>query len=219
MGRGSSTSVVANADETQELSMLDRFIKKIGLLGGFYSETQKAMRAARNAYLTCCDQADHQEFYELTGLPDNFQSWFLIQQLHVWMLLVRTQQEGKLGVTFYKQLVQFFWDDVDHRMTLMKVDDITIKTESQRELNSMFYGLLFAYDEGLHKDDTVLASAVWRNLFHSTKNTASAENVALLVEYIRREVRALDDITGEQIMETGDISFGPPPRVKMRTLA
>lgn len=44
--------------------------------------------------------------------------------------------------------VQFFWDDVEHRMRLMKIDDVTIKTESSRELNSMFYGLLFAYDEG-----------------------------------------------------------------------
>ena len=50
-----------------------------------------------------------------------------------------------------------------------------IQSESTRELNDMFYGLLFAYDEGLVKDDTVLASAVWRNLFHASKSTATAQ--------------------------------------------
>ena len=34
--------------------------------------------------------------------------------------------------------------------------------ESTRELFSMFHGLLFAYDEGLEGDDTVLAAALWR---------------------------------------------------------
>ena len=45
--------------------------------------------------------------------------------------------------------------------------------ESTRELLSMFYGLLFAYDEGLAKDDRVLAAAVWRNLFHACKAKAT----------------------------------------------
>eukprot|EP00041_Stephanoeca_diplocostata_P007525 m.107376 g.107376 ORF g.107376 m.107376 type:complete len:279 (-) comp16918_c0_seq1:171-1007(-) len=212
---GAARSDDRNPESTsaQQLSLMDRFIKRLGVIGGFYSQNQLAMRAARNAYMTCCDQSSHREFIELTGLPDNFQSWFLIQQLHVWMLMVRAKQEGSLGATFYKQLVQFFWDDVEHRMRLMKIDDVTIKTESARELNSMFYGLLFAYDEGLVKDDHVLASAVWRNLFHHTKGTATARDVAQLVAYIRREVHALDGVDAKDLLERGAVSFGAPPAV------
>ena len=57
--------------------------------------------------------------------------------------------DGKEGTVFHNQLVQFFWQDVEHRMRIMKVQDTTVQAESTRELLSMFYGLLFAYDEGL----------------------------------------------------------------------
>jgi hypothetical protein len=64
---------------------------------------------------------------QLCGLPDTLQSWFLVQQLHIWMLLVRAKKEGSQGRIFYNHIVKFFWDDVDHKMLLMKIDDVTIK--------------------------------------------------------------------------------------------
>lgn len=68
---------------------------------------------------------------QICGLPDTLQSWFLVQQLHIWMLLVRAKKEGTQGKLFYNQLVQFFWDDVEHKMLLMRVDDVTIKVATQ----------------------------------------------------------------------------------------
>ena len=46
------------------------------------------------------------------------------------MLMVRAKREGAQGRIFYNQLVQFFWDDVEHKMLLMKVDDVTIKVHA-----------------------------------------------------------------------------------------
>eukprot|EP00041_Stephanoeca_diplocostata_P007526 m.107394 g.107394 ORF g.107394 m.107394 type:complete len:103 (-) comp16918_c0_seq3:171-479(-) len=66
---------------------------------------------------------------------------------------------------------------------------------------------------GLVKDDHVLASAVWRNLFHHTKGTATARDVAQLVAYIRREVHALDGVDAKDLLERGAVSFGAPPAV------
>jgi hypothetical protein len=43
-----------------------------------------------------------------------------------------------------------------------QVDDRAVMQESTRELLSMFYGLLFAYDEGLAQGDATLAAALWR---------------------------------------------------------
>lgn len=194
-----------------ELTATDKFIRRLGWLGGFYSKRQVVMRSARKVYLTVCSQSQRPELYQITGLPDTFQSWFLVQQLHIWMLLVRSKTEGSDGKHFHKQLVQFFWQDVEHRMTLMRVEDVTIKSESNRELNSMFYGLLFAYDEGLAKDDQVLAAAVWRNLFHASKATATLHDVTLVVEYIRRELAALEKFESDTMLKTGSIQFGPPP--------
>ena len=43
------------------------------------------------------------------------------------MLLVRAKKEGSQGRIFYNHIVRFFWDDVEHKILLMKVDDVTIK--------------------------------------------------------------------------------------------
>ncbi len=84
-----------------------------------------------------------------------------------------------------KQLVTFMWEDVENRIRLLRVracvrrrrhaalanprsfvcsqiSDRTVVQETTKELLSQFYGLLFAYDEGLVADDVVLASALWR---------------------------------------------------------
>lgn len=96
-------------------------------------------------------------------------------------------------------------------MRLMKVDDRNIQSETTRELLHMFYGLVFAYDEGLSQGDDVLAAAVWRNLFHASRSTATAQDLALMVEYIRREVKALDAVDSEHLINRGGVSFGPMP--------
>ena len=55
------------------------------------------------------------------GLPDSFQSWFLVAQLHVWLCLVRLKREGKDGEFVIRQFVQFFWKDVEERMRVLGV--------------------------------------------------------------------------------------------------
>lgn len=106
---------------------------------------------------------------------------------------MRLEAEGSDGKQFKKHLVQYFWEDVENRMRLMKVDDRNIQAETSRELLSMFYGLVFAYDEGLKNGDDVLAAAVWRNLFHASKAQATTQDLAVMVEYIRKEVQASDN--------------------------
>ena len=73
----------------------------------------------------CCPlislQSRRPELYALCGLPDTFQSWFLVTQLHVWLALVRFKREGRDGADLYKHLVTLFWHDVEHRMKLSGV--------------------------------------------------------------------------------------------------
>lgn len=40
-------------------------------------------------YMECAEQAGKDNIYKICKLPDTFQSWFLVQQLHVWFCLVR----------------------------------------------------------------------------------------------------------------------------------
>lgn len=49
------------------------------------------------------------------GLPDNFQTWFSVTHLHVWLLMVRIRAE-KNGKVFQQQLVNHFFHDIEDRM-------------------------------------------------------------------------------------------------------
>ena len=50
----------------------------------------------------------------------------------------------------YKHLVTLFWHDVEFRMKMSGINDSGVVSESTRELLSIFYGLVFAYDEVGH---------------------------------------------------------------------
>ncbi|EGD73529.1 hypothetical protein PTSG_05233 [Salpingoeca rosetta] len=203
----SQPSQTQNAPE----SFMSKLVKGLGVLGGFYSKRQVQARSAQLLYSSCAEQSLHPEFIRTCQLPDTFQSWFLITHLHVWMCLVRLKQEGGDGKRTYKALVELFWKDVEYRMRAMGVSDSRIIQESTRELFSMFYGLLFAYDEGLCGKDVVLAEAVWRNLFHNAKDDFEMQNVATMVKYIRREVQRLDDTDSRVLLEEGSFKFGALP--------
>ena len=112
----SSTSL---KDDQENLG--NKAIKMLGWLGGFYSRKAILTRSAKTMYECCVEGLDYQKFYDAAGMPDTFQSWFLINQLHVWMCLVRLKPEGKDGRYMYRRMVQIFWDDVEERMKVMGV--------------------------------------------------------------------------------------------------
>lgn len=64
VGGGGATGTDDQQSESQpenSLSLMDRFVKRLGVIGGFYSQNQLAMRAARNAYITCMHIAQHEQ--------------------------------------------------------------------------------------------------------------------------------------------------------------
>ena len=107
--------------KNEEENFGNKALKMLGWLGGFYSRKAVLTRSAKTMYESCADGLDYEKFYEAAGMPDTFQSWFLINQLHVWMCLVRLKPEGKDGRYVYRRMVHIFWDDVEERMKVMGV--------------------------------------------------------------------------------------------------
>ena len=46
------------------------------------------IRNAKDLYMTCAEVAMHPQLYRVCQLPDTFQSWFLLTQLHLYMMMV-----------------------------------------------------------------------------------------------------------------------------------
>jgi cytochrome b pre-mRNA-processing protein 3 len=54
-------------------------------------------------------------------MPDTFHSWFLVTELHVWMLMVRTMAEGEEGRFIRNNIVEAMWQDISTRAKKLQV--------------------------------------------------------------------------------------------------
>lgn len=50
------------------------------------------------------------------ALPDTFNSWFLVTELHIWMLMVRTMEEGDDGRYIRNCIVAALWEDTRQKI-------------------------------------------------------------------------------------------------------
>lgn len=48
-------------------------------------------------------------------LPDTFNSWFLITELHVWMLMIKSMELGADGRRISYFMVEAMWGDVTEK--------------------------------------------------------------------------------------------------------
>lgn len=55
------------------------------------------------------------------NLPDTFYSWFVITELHIWMLAVRAMAEGTDGRHVRNAMVEALWIDVAKRVKKLGV--------------------------------------------------------------------------------------------------
>jgi len=198
--QGSESSV--DAMEESGGTLTDRCIRVLRVVAGPLVKRTVLIGSARTMYECCVEGMNFEEFFEACELPDTFQSWFVILHLHIWMCLVRLKTEGKDGRYLYRKLVEMMWHDVEERIKNLGTIDSTVVRDNLRVLLKQFYGLTIALDEGLLCDDTVLATALWRNLFYNKKET-DAEVLARLVEYVRKNVQHLETYSREHLLFRG----------------
>jgi cytochrome b pre-mRNA-processing protein 3 len=70
-----------------------------------------------------------------------------------------------------------------------------------KDLVSGYQGQILAYDEGLFYGDAILAAAIWRNLYHAN-NTVKASELAIVVDYVRRNLKAVQDMALDDVLES-----------------
>ncbi|XP_075419832.1 ubiquinol-cytochrome c reductase complex assembly factor 1 isoform X2 [Tenrec ecaudatus] len=172
----------------------------------YHTTNKKIKIAALRMYTSCVEKTDFEEFFLRCQIPDTFNSWFLITLLHVWMCLVRMKQEGRSGKYMCRIIVHFMWEDVEQRGKVMGVNPYILKKNMVLMTNS-FYAAILGYDEGILSDDHGLAAALWRTFFN--QKCEDPRHLALLVEYVRKQIQYLDSMNGEDLLLTGEVSWRP----------
>lgn len=130
------------------------------------------------------DRIEYMDFVTRFNMRDEFLSWFVISELHVWMLMVRAMGETH-PVKVRDGLNKLLWQDTIMRMKPLHLERSQIQ-QSLADYGSAYTYALISYDEGI-KDDKVLASALWNRFF--LKECENFEHLELLVKYIRLNVR------------------------------
>ncbi|KAI9595693.1 ubiquinol-cytochrome C chaperone-domain-containing protein [Syncephalis fuscata] len=147
---------------TENLSWKERAALTMAKLLGYNRPSSLSIRASRDLYAACVQAADDKAFYvHACGLPDNFNTWFSITQLHVWMLMVRLRPETH-GKAYAQELINRFFEDIEDRIRAHGIDQNSIINKMVKERLDAFRGGVLAYDEGMCKSDAVLAAAIWR---------------------------------------------------------
>lgn len=158
-------------------------------------------------FICCTEMVDHRQFFKEFNMPDTFNSWFLVTDLHIWLCMVRLANLGKDGRLLRNCLVKALWEDVEARSKqLGEAASLTARREGVRQLADLFHASLFAYDEGLLGDDKTLAAAVWR-IFFEMRHDVDPVHVELMVAYIRKQVAHVDQQEEEAILGKGVVTF------------
>ncbi|GAB1603032.1 ubiquinol-cytochrome-c reductase complex assembly factor 1-like [Argonauta hians] len=173
----------------------------------------RLQKSAFCMYMCCTEVPDYIELINDFQLDDTYLSWFLVAELHAWLMLSRLSQGQQEGAFVRQAFVKAFWADVKKRTS--KVDGSMIKQDEIHDLVFHFNAALFSYDEGLLSNDKVLASALWRNLFESKH--IDPQNLALAVKYVRKQVKHLDGQTDDELLYNGLVSFLPLHSDKQET--
>ena len=84
----------------------------------------KRFRAAGILLLTDCTQGVKLlDFLRVLDLPDTYYSWFLVSELHVWMMgtRMRSAPDQEQGITMRNGMVETLWTDAEARYHLSQM--------------------------------------------------------------------------------------------------
>ncbi|EST08683.1 Ubiquinol-cytochrome c chaperone/UPF0174 [Kalmanozyma brasiliensis GHG001] len=144
-------------------------VKTLAKLMGYNSLTSTSIRVTSDLYDRCAARAHAERHFWYTdcALPETYQSWFQITNLHVYLLLARFRAFEKPAYkTYAQELINHFFIDAESRMR----DRFGVQTSRlvkgyMRDMHMQQRGSVVGYDEGLVGGDERLAQAVWRNLW------------------------------------------------------
>ncbi|XP_033225370.1 ubiquinol-cytochrome-c reductase complex assembly factor 1 [Belonocnema kinseyi] len=184
--------------------------QKIRSTMSFFNPNKYRLKATGSfLYEEIADTIDYNLFYKEFSMPDTFYSWFVITELHVWMLMVRCMSEGVDGQIVRNSIVQAMWDDVNQRTKKLETADTKVIASVVRKqvqlLSEQFNACIIAYDEGITGDDKVLAAALWRRFLQSEGN--DPVKLEQLVHYVRKQVYILDKITWSELITKRSITW------------
>ncbi|CAL8144378.1 unnamed protein product [Orchesella dallaii] len=176
-------------------------------------------------YMKIADEVDYIKFFKLLNLPDTYASWFIVVELHVWLVAARLMQDDKEGRLVRNSLIKAMWEDNEAKSKKLEGALPSARRRDIQGLSDQFHASMFAYDEGLLGDDYILAGALWRRFIRGEDNQEfststpqvddtsqdvlcmQAKGLELLVLYVRSQYYMLNNLSREQLLRRRAITW------------
>jgi len=151
-------------------------------------------------------------FYESMGVPDTVMGRFEMISLHLFLYLRRTGSAGEATQGLAQEIVDAFFEDVDHSIRELGIGDMGVP-KRMKKLAKMFYGRVTSYSQALDADDRqALTDALKRNIHPEVGD--DAPSMQALSDWVMATARALEDVTDETL-SAGQLVFNSVDREVM----
>ena len=177
------------------------------MIFGLFGRKNSNAAIVTRQYATLTAAARQPTLYIDLDVPDTVMGRFEMLSSVLILYFRRTRRSPRAGQEIAQEIVDAFFEDVDHSIRELGVGDVAVP-KRMKKFASMFYGRLESYAAALEKSDvTELAAALKRN-FHP-KDDDPALTMQGLASYLLR-VEADLAAQGEDIVETGTLTLLEP---------
>ena len=166
---------------------------------------KKANRALVEAqYARLTQAARSPVFYSEMGAPDTVIGRFEMITIHLVLYLRRTANAGPAVKGIAQDIVDAFFEDVDHSIRELGVGDMGVP-KRMKKFARMFYGRVKSYGQALDDHDgAALAEALRRNIHPDDPGVA--EPMRALSDWMMLAAKQLEE-TPEETLATGRLAF------------
>uniref|UniRef100_A0A336N0M6 CSON008085 protein n=1 Tax=Culicoides sonorensis TaxID=179676 RepID=A0A336N0M6_CULSO len=196
--RPSITLIRGNTFQQSKNASFLSFFDRFKIANSKSTSKVKLGVAGVRIYEQIADKIDYPTFFIKFKLPNTYNSWFLVTELHVWMALSRCMAMDEAGRTLRSSIVETMWQDASTRAKQLGADNPSAMRKQLQVLSQQFQAALITYDDGLMHDDKSLATSLWVRLFD--RKCENYEDLTTLVEYVRRQIQILDDMKEEELL-------------------
>ena len=167
------------------------------MIFGLFGKKNGNRRIVEKQYATLTKAARHPYLYEVLDVPDTVMGRFEMLSAMLILYFRRTRASGTSGQEIAQEIVDAFFEDVDHSIRELGVGDVGVP-KRMKKFAGMFYGRLESYAAALDGGDRAALAAALRRNIHPQAGEA-APSMDGLAGYLVAAERAMAAIAEDDI--------------------
>ncbi|WP_026619268.1 cytochrome b pre-mRNA-processing protein 3 [Ensifer sp. WSM1721] len=175
------------------------------MIFGLFKKKSGNIAIVERQYALLTAAARQPFLYTDLDVPDTVMGRFEMLSAILILYFRRTRASARAGQEIAQEIVDAFFEDVDHSIRELGVGDVSVP-KKMKKFAGMFYGRLESYAAALEgRDGGALAAALRRNFHPGADEPPSMQGLA---SYLLAAETVLSEAP-EEIVETGQLRIPP----------